>query len=110
MASDKRRNIVYSTDPDWKRDQEADRQPAESSTKGIGPVYLSRDKKGRRGKAVTLIEGLRGDLKAQLKELQRLCGAGGTEKRGTIEIQGDHRDKIAAFLDKKGFRVKFKGG
>jgi translation initiation factor 1 len=44
------------------------------------------------------------------KALKRLCGTGGTAKNGVVEIQGDHRDKIVAFLQAQGRTVKKAGG
>ncbi|MDC0612748.1 stress response translation initiation inhibitor YciH, partial [Vibrio sp.] len=50
-------------------------------------------------------------LKLLAAELKKLCGCGGAVKDGTIEIQGDARDKIKAFLEqKKGMTVKLAGG
>ena len=46
-------------------------------------------------------------LAARLKER---CGTGGTVKDGRIEIQGDQRDRVAAELEKLGFKVKRSGG
>ncbi len=80
---------------------------------GDGVIRVSLDKKGRAGKAVTLITGLPGsdeDLKALAAELKRRCGTGGTLKDGVIEIQGDHRDALIAALQSKGFRPKKSGG
>lgn len=77
---------------------------------GDGIVRVSRTKAGRRGKTVTLVTGLPpGDLADVLKELKKLCGAGGAVKEGTVELQGDHRDKVAERLAAR-YRVKLAGG
>ena len=78
-----------------------------------GVVRIARDRKGRGGKTMTVITGLSGDeaaLAALAQTLKRLCGSGGTAKDGVIEIQGDHREKLAAHLTKLGHRVKLAGG
>ena len=49
-------------------------------------------------------------LDALGSELRRLCGAGGTVKDGTVEIQGDHRDRVAQHLRVLGYTVKLAGG
>lgn len=79
-----------------------------------GVVRVWRDRKRRRGKTVTVVGGVAGDA-ARLTEvagtLKRLCGSGGTvQDDGTIEIQGDHRERIAAKLGELGYRVKLAGG
>ncbi len=76
-------------------------------------VYLHRESKGRGGKTVTLVKKLvlsDKDLKALAKKLKRVCGSGGTVKDGTIEIQGEHREKIAEVLGELGYKVKISGG
>ena len=78
-----------------------------------GPVRVSRQTKGRKGKGVTLVTGLPlsdaelSDLAAALK---RRCGSGGTVKAGVIEIQGDHRDVVVAELAARGWAAKRAGG
>jgi translation initiation factor 1 len=101
--------IVYSTEPDWKPEKRHLMSDSPSAKAGQ-IIYIERDRKQRKGKTVTVLTGLSGDLKSLRKELQRLCGAGGSVKQNVIEIQGDHREKIAEYLQKKGFRTKFKGG
>jgi translation initiation factor 1 len=62
---------------------------------------------------VTTISGVAqpdAELKALLKRLKKSCGTGGTLSEGVIEIQGDHRDKIKAMLEKEGYHVKLAGG
>lgn len=82
--------------------------PSPGSADGI--VRVSRTKAGRKGKTVTLVTGLPpADLGDIAKELKRLCGSGGAVKDGVVEVQGDHRDKVAAHLGAR-FRVKIAGG
>jgi translation initiation factor 1 len=78
-----------------------------------GVVRIFRERGGRGGKTVTVIRGLpdRGDgLEARAGELRRLCGTGGTVKDDVVELQGDHRERVAARLTALGYRVKLAGG
>ena len=78
-----------------------------------GVVRLLRDRKGRGGKTVTLIAGLSGSpaaLTALASDLKRLCGTGGTLRGDLIEIQGDHRERLRAELERRGYTVKLAGG
>lgn len=81
--------------------------------RGDGVVRVRRETGGRGGKTVTVIYGVplpEAKLKNLAGELKRLCGTGGTLKEGTIEIQGDHRDRIVAALEQRGYTVKLAGG
>jgi len=108
----KRLGVVYSTDPDFsydKRDEETPDTPAP----GDQLLYVSVDRKNRKGKSVTLVEGFRGsgeDLKSLAKTLKQKCGVGGSAKDGEILIQGDFRDRIIPMLEESGYNVKRKGG
>jgi translation initiation factor 1 len=76
-------------------------------------VRLSRETKGRGGKAVTIVRGLPlapAELKALAKALKQRCGVGGSVKDDTIEIQGDQRQVLKAELEKRGYPVKLAGG
>ena len=78
-----------------------------------GIVRVSRDKKGRRGKTMTIVTGLPGGpagLAEVATMLKKLCGSGGTVSGDAVEIQGDHRDRIAAKLTELGHNVKLAGG
>jgi len=50
------------------------------------------------------------DMKALSKQLKKKCGTGGAVKDGSIEIQGDQREKVAEELQKLGYTTKFVGG
>jgi predicted translation initiation factor SUI1 len=74
---------------------------------------VSRETAGRRGKGVTVVSDLpvsEADLQQLATLLKSKCGTGGTAKDGRIEIQGDQRDRIAAELEKLGYKVKRAGG
>jgi translation initiation factor 1 len=86
---------------------------AEAVPAGGGIVRVSRETKGRKGKGVTLVTGVRlghDDLAKLAARLKHKCSAGGTVKAGVIEIQGDHRDLLVAELTKQGYTVKRSGG
>jgi translation initiation factor 1 len=50
------------------------------------------------------------DLESLAARLKKLCGAGGAVKDGSIEIQGEHRDRLVAELHKLGYKAKRSGG
>jgi translation initiation factor 1 len=114
--------LVYSTDAG--RMCPACRQPvaqctcraqaaAAATPHGDGIVRVSRETKGRGGKAVTVIRGIEADaaaLAACARQLKAVCGSGGTVKDGVIEVQGDHCDRVVAHLRQAGHTVKRAGG
>ena len=91
--------------------------PPATPAKGPKPkahtVRVGRETAGRRGKGVTTVFDLPltvDQMKELAATLKQACGTGGTVKDARIEIQGDHRDKIAAELEKLGYKVKRAGG
>lgn len=124
--SDNNRRLVYSTDdgditPKAKKDNKPGKPAAKTPAKKAEPtlsatnktVYVERDRKGRGGKTVTVVSNLQlpqSQLEEILKKLKTHVGAGGALKEGNLEIQGDHRDKVIAYLQKEGHQVKQKGG
>ena len=85
----------------------------QTSPSGDGNVQVSRETKGRKGKGVTLIKGLAIDaatLGLMSKKLKTMCGSGGTVKKGIIEIQGDHIERILDYLKEQGIKAKQAGG
>jgi translation initiation factor 1 len=98
---------VYSTNPDFSFESalnEAETLPAADQR-----LTIRLDTKQRAGKAVTLIEGFVGtvsDAEALGKKLKTHCGTGGSVKDQILLVQGDHREKLKAYLSKLGYRVK----
>jgi len=87
--------------------------PTASASQGDGIVRVSRETKGRGGKVVTVVRGLPLDAAALAALGQRLrgaCGAGGTVKDGALELQGDHAERVVAWLGNAGWVVKRAGG
>ncbi len=103
-------NLVYSTDGGRVTQKSAADADA---VLGDGQVRVLRDRKGRGGKTVTRVTGLAltaAELKALCKELKTLLGGGGAVKGGDLELQGDHRDRLLAWLNERGYRAKASGG
>jgi translation initiation factor 1 len=70
---------------------------------------LRIERAGRRGKTVTVIEGLPRNaafLQALAAELKRACGSGGTALEDRVELQGDHLETLRALLAGRGWIVK----
>lgn len=82
--------------------------------KNRGRVDIIRQTAHRNGKTVTVVTNFVGiglPEKEQLaKQMQKVCGTGGTVKDGKIEIQGDRREEVARILTEAGFRPVFAGG
>ena len=107
----KRKNIVYSTNPNYDYDDE--NEELDTLNKNMQALKVLIDRKQRKGKSVTLVTGFVGcedDLKDLAKTVKSKCGVGGTTKNGQIEIQGDVRDKVILELEKIGYKTRKKGG
>ncbi|MEO8003732.1 MAG: translation initiation factor Sui1 [Betaproteobacteria bacterium] len=119
VIENKSRGLVYSTEggrmcPECRRSIAlcvcGKSKPAPATD---GVVRVSRETKGRNGKSVTVIRGLALDSGAMTqlgKEIKSACGSGGTVKDGVIEVQGDHVDRVIAFLKGRALVVKRAGG
>jgi translation initiation factor 1 len=72
-------------------------------------VRLRIERAGRKGKTVTVVDGLprnRDFLRQLASELKRVCGSGGKAGDDRVEIQGDHLDTIREHLRAKWWVVK----
>jgi translation initiation factor 1 len=88
--------------------------PLAKPARNRGRVDITREKGGRGGKTVTIVDGFAGIGLPEKEQLMRkartACGCGGTVKEGRIEIQGDQRDTVARILSEAGFQPVFAGG
>ena len=96
--------FVYSTDPNFKFEQE--QQALETLAPSQQKLRVRLDTKQRAGKAVTLIEGFVGkqeDLEELGKKLKSYCGTGGSAKGSEVIVQGDQREKVMQWLKNNGY-------
>jgi len=112
MSKNKSRTVWSSSDGDHRK-----KEQRSSNKKSLPPqqqtAYLHRESGGRGGKVVSIVKNLtlsEDDTKSLAKKLKQECGTGGTVKDGLIEIQGEHRQKMADVLGKLGYKVKIAGG
>ena len=123
--ADENSKLVYSTEQTIPRLPRSLRNDKKAKDEPVGKVLhtslrpsqqkatVRLDRKGRGGKSVTVIEGLRipqKEREALLKQLKAKLGTGGTVKDSCLEIQGDHRDGLMAALEKLGYSTKRSGG
>lgn len=108
--------LVYSSGPDGARSfgsggkvteevgsaAVADLPPSEQSAR------IALDSRAGHGKTLTMVTGLvltSGSLEKLAKQLKQACGTGGTVRGATIELQGDHRERLRLLLAERGFHV-----
>ena len=99
--------FVYSTNPDFSSEEEL------STEDSVEPenmrLLVSKERKGRGGKVVTVIRGFEGsaqERKDLAKGIKQHCGTGGAVKGQEIVIQGDLADKIVQYLEERGYPSK----
>jgi translation initiation factor 1 len=107
-----RLGVVYSTNPDFSYNKEAEAEPATLPPQQQN-LLVSLDRKRRKGKSVTLVRGFTGkeeDLETLAKKLKTKFGVGGSAKDGEIIIQGDFVQKTIEYLQAEKYKVKRSGG
>ena len=100
------RGFVYSTDPNFKFQEE--RETHSNRPAGQQKLTVRLDSKRRAGKVVTLVEGFAGTedaLEDLGRKLKAFCGTGGSARDGEIIVQGDQRDKVLQWLLKNDYKL-----
>ena len=89
------------------QEKKSEETPKVNSLNKSSKINISKQKKGKKGKIVTLIRGLGTEdeifLKELLKKIKVFCGTGGTLIDSNIQLQGDMVSKSIEFLRKEGF-------
>ncbi|HVT02410.1 MAG TPA: translation initiation factor [Thermoanaerobaculia bacterium] len=104
--------LVWTSDPEEARklrDESVSLAPAKDAPPSSQTIFVTVDRKKRRGKSVTMATGFvlsEKTLGELARSLKSRCGAGGTSSPGEIEVQGEHVETVAAELEKLGYRVK----
>lgn len=83
----------------------AEEQPRETQK---GKLNVVIDRKGRKGKVATIIEGFTisdAEVEALASELKRRIGTGGSSRGGEILLQGDWKEKVTEILKSKNYKV-----
>jgi translation initiation factor 1 len=91
------------------------------ATKGVEKIgqgerlEIRREKSGRGGKTVTTVKpfpSYMGEVQKEklLKKLKSTLGTGGTWVKQTMELQGDKRQEVHAWMEASGFKPVFAGG
>jgi len=90
-----------------KQSEETDKVDTFNKSNKRLKINISKQKKGKKGKTVTLISGLENEdeilLKELLKRIKVFCGTGGTLIDSKIQLQGDMVSKSIEFLRDEGF-------
>ena len=83
-------------------------KPQEDNFRKISKLNITKQKKGKKGKTITLIQGLgirnETQVKDLLKKMKVFCGTGGTLIGEDIYLQGDMVTKSIKFLRNEGFQ------
>lgn len=115
MAKQKKQQyegIVYSTDSSFSYEENLESEQDTLPNKQQ-KLKVLLDRKSRKGKVVTIIDGFIGkdsDFQNLAKLLKQKCGVGGSAKDGEILIQGDFKQKVFDILSTEGYGVKQVGG
>ena len=83
-------------------------KPKENIFSTISKINIIKQKKGKKGKTITLVKGLvfrnEKEIRELLKKMKVFCGTGGTLIGEDIQLQGDMVAQSIEFLRKEGFQ------
>lgn len=88
---------------------EAESVAQEDASRQSACLDIVLDRKGRKGKSATIIEGFTipdDEVEALAARLKRQLGTGGSARGGEILVQGDRRTDVLRFLTAEGFKAR----
>lgn len=88
---------------------EAESVAQEDASRQSARLDIVLDRKGRKGKSATIIEGFTipdDEVEALAARLKRQLGTGGSARGGEILVQGDRRTDVLRFLTAEGFKAR----
>lgn len=74
----------------------------------LPPLVIRFEKTGRGGKVVTLVVGLKMHPEgktALLSDFKKKLGTGGVVRNGSLELQGDQRERLPPLLTALGYKI-----
>jgi len=105
-----KRKGVYSTNPNFKYDDNDDEIQTPIAEKQSLTVHIDRRRSGKTAVIIKNFIGNTTDLKHLGRTVKEKCGVGGGVKNGEIIIQGNIREKVIYILEDKGYKCKKVGG
>ena len=102
------KNNIEDPEEEPLREERAEEGSAERTIQK-NPLRVVIDRKGRKGKTATIIEGFEADDEevAELaSELKRTIGTGGSSRGGEILLPGEWKEKVITILKEKGYAAR----
>ena len=88
------------------KNEDIEDKVSESQSKKL---KIHKERKGKKGKTVTVISGFQSESTSQLakllKKLKVYCGTGGSLNERGIQLQGDMQDKVKFYLREEGYGI-----
>lgn len=103
------RNSGSLAEPEPEKEEEKAEPSQSKLTVQKSPLNVVIDRKGRKGKTATIIEGLEAsdeEVEELAAVLKKRLGTGGSVRDGEILVQGDKKSEIVKILKDLNYKVK----
>tara|TARA_B100001093_G_scaffold464884_1_gene482168 strand:+ start:55083 stop:55412 length:330 start_codon:yes stop_codon:yes gene_type:complete len=106
----RKKNIVYSTNPNFKYDDEEELENTIAKNKQNLKIHLNRHKADKFSVVIKNFIGTKDKMKKIEKNIKTKLGVGGSIKNNHIIIQGKVREKVIEILNSEGYKTTSVGG